>query len=624
MKATLTDILQRPDKVKPDGKGGHWALCPCHPDKNPSLHITEAEDGKLLIHCFGCGAQLPDVLDALGFQRETVTPERAFRPQQGGAQILEAAYLYAGGALRKLKYRRSDGSKFCMWQRKDGEDWVNGRKEISPGLYQSHDSLPDIFFLVEGEKDVDNLKAAGMAAVSLPDGAKSKWESSYDRVFEGKRVVILPDNDAPGRKYAQMCAEKLHAVAAAVWLLDLKQAWPDIPEKADISDMMGHFGAKAAVDKVLDLLDKSEKWEPVQEATPDRPRLEIISAPELQAAIIPPVQFLVAGLLPEGTSLICAASKIGKSWMVLDMGLSIAAGEKFLGRDTQQCGVLYLALEDSKGRLQNRMNKVLRGAPAPAQFYFSTEAPNLDDGLLDLLGDLLNQHPEIRLVIIDTLQKIRGRALPREGAYEMDYRHMAAVKVFMDKRGVSVLFVHHIRKMRDDGDPFNMISGTNGIMGAADTAWIIAKDRSSQDATLHITGRDVAQAELIISFDAQNTWKWRCHGSADWINEQRAKLEYQNSPIVKTIRQLLKESKDGQWSGTASELMKEGQRICGYPVAATPHEMGQSIKKLSDPLLENDRILHKTPSNGNAGRKHFFYDQSWVLEAEQNQESIPL
>ena len=147
MAVSLSDILQRLDKVKPDGKGGHWALCPCHPDKNPSLSITE-KDGKILAHCFSCRASLPDVLDVLGLS------EMQTRSSQTVHQnVKEAVYSYAGGKLRKLKYRRPDGSKYCTWQHKDGNRWSKGRKGINPGLYQSLHELPDTLFLVEGEKD---------------------------------------------------------------------------------------------------------------------------------------------------------------------------------------------------------------------------------------------------------------------------------------------------------------------------------------------------------------------------------------------------------------------------------------------------------------------------------------
>ena len=482
MTATLTDILPRLSKVKQEN-GQYKALCPCHDDHNPSLSITE-KDGNVLAKCFACGAQLPDVMDALGIQRE---------PPAGGQNrttVQEDEYLYAGGSLKKVKYRKPDGSKYCVWYSRQGGGWVKGRKGISPGLYQSHEDLPEIVFLVEGEKDVETLKLAGYPAVSLPDGSNSKWEDSYNAVFAGKRVLILPDNDEPGKKYAQMCAGKLYGIAGAVFVLDLKRMWSDIPEKGDISDMIANMGADAAIDKILEL-DGMQPWTPPQteaEAQEEaKPGIVVTSAVDLQNADLPPTVFLITDILPDGTSIISAASKIGKSWMVLDMGLCIAAGDPFMNKPTVKCGVLYLALEDSLSRLQDRMNKILGGRTPPAGFLFATEAPTLDNGLLDKLDRILNQFPETKLIIIDTLQKIRGRALPRESSYEQDYREMGEVKSHMDKNGVSVLFVHHNRKMKDEDDPFNMISGTNGIMGAADTIWAIIKGkRSDNEATLTV------------------------------------------------------------------------------------------------------------------------------------------
>lgn len=339
--------------------------------------------------------------------------------------------------------------------------------------------------------------------------------------------------------------------------------------------------------------------------------LTVTTAPDLQKADLPPIRYLVEGTLPEGTSLLTAASKIGKSWMVLDLGLCSAAGERFLGHGTHQCGVLYLALEDSLNRLQDRMNKILGGRPAPRQFYFATEAPKLDNGLLDTLDDHLRKYPDTRLIIIDTLQKVRGQALPREASYAQDYREMETIKAFMDKRGVSVLFVHHNRKMRDDDDPFNMISGTNGIMGAADTIWTITKaKRTDEEAVLHITGRDVAQSDTVIRFD-KDAWTWQPMGSADWLAEQRARLAYDGSPIVKTIKKLLEQSPGGRWDGTAKDLMEAGKYIARTYLAPNSQKMGHEIKSLEKPLFDYDGIVHAvSKTNGNGGKKHSFYYQN--------------
>ncbi|MDE7054921.1 MAG: bifunctional DNA primase/polymerase [Oscillospiraceae bacterium] len=360
---------------------------------------------------------------------------------------------------------------------------------------------------------------------------------------------------------------------------------------------------------------------PPKEARP----LSTISAPELQQADLPPVKYLVEGMLPDGTGLLTAASKIGKSWMVLDLGLCVAAGRPFLGRCTHQAGVLYLALEDSLNRLQDRMNKVLNGKPAPPQFYFSTEAPKLDMGLLDTLDSHLKKSPDTRLIIIDTLQKVRGQALPRESGYAQDYREMETIKAFMDKRGVSVLFVHHNRKMRDDDDPFNMISGTNGIMGAADTIWTIAKaKRADEEAVLHITGRDVPQSSLVIRFD-KGEWTWKPLGAADWLAEQRARLAYDGSPIVKTIKKLLDQSPGRRWDGTAKELMEAGKYIARTYLAVNTQKMGHEIKALEKPLFDYDGIVHAVSSHGSSSKKHHFYyqDIDGFEELEGDQTELP-
>lgn len=353
-------------------------------------------------------------------------------------------------------------------------------------------------------------------------------------------------------------------------------------------------------------------------------QISTISAPDLQKVDLPPVTFLIDTMLPEGTSILSAASKIGKSWMVLHAGLCIAAGVPFMGHQTTQSGVLYLALEDSLSRLQDRMHKILNGRPAPPRFFFATEAPTLDNGLLDALDGHVRQCPDTKLIIIDTLQKIRGQALPREPAYAQDYREMGTIKEHMAKKGVSVFFIHHNRKMKDEDDPFNMISGTNAIMGAADTIWVITKGkREEQEATLHITGRDVQQTDTAIRFD-KDSWMWQSMGAADWLAEQRARLEYNQSPIVKTIKKLLSQNPDGRWDGTASELMDAGKYIARTHLAPTAQKLGYALKNLDKPLLDYDGILHVAPSNGTGGKKHYFYYQNLdQFEELSEQEELP-
>lgn len=614
---TLTDLLPHLSNVKRSGSG-YVALCPCHPDKDPSLSINE-KDGNLLAHCFACGAGLPNVLDTLRLPREAPADKPA-------GPVLVAEYFY-GDNLKKCKYRKSDGSKYCVWYHREGDQWRKGRNGIDPGLYCNGDlSAASVVYIVEGEKDVKTLGKFGLVAVSLPDGANSKWCATYEDELSGKDIIILPDNDKPGKQYAELCATKLDGKATRIRIVDLSAISPKLPDHGDISDMVLHLGAEDALAKLNAQLPNTPDWQSTTtSADTAKKRLKVISATELLATDYPPRQFLVEELLPAGTTIFAGPSKAGKSWLMLDLGLCLASGLPFWGHNTHQCGVLYLALEDSESRIKERLLSILQGRSVSPLFRFNTDVIGLGDGLLDVLADHLEQYPDTKVVIIDTLQKIRGIALHKESYYGSDYREIGQLKQFADKHGISLILVHHTRK-QIDSDPYNMISGTMGIMGASDTAWVITIDkRAGAEATLHIIGRDTAQNELSIRFDGSSC-RWQMIGSAGSTLDAELRRLHDNNPIVQTIRQLLDESKNGKWRGTASQLMEAGQRLSKQYIAPTTQKLGLELRKLDAALLDYDGIIHETTPHGNAGSTHHFYRSapSWVDEAEQQQELLPL
>ncbi len=614
---TVNDILSRLKGLK--GGHGQWtALCPAHHDTHNSLSISTGQDGRILLNCHA-GCSVDSITGALGLSVKDLYPDKPREKPQ-----IVATYTYPNGA-QKLRY----SDKHFAWRRPDGQGrWIYNRQGIPHSLYIAGE-LTGAVFVCEGEKDVDSLHRLGYDAASGEDGAgPGKWRAEYTEQLRGLVVCIFQDNDDVGKAYAQETAAALYGGASSIQVLDLSTVWPDIPEHGDVSDLIFKVGTEKACELIAKLIKTTPQWEPPAEPTEaeEGQRLKVISAPDLQRANLPPVHFLIEGILPDGTSLLTAASKIGKSWMVLDLGLCQAAGKPFMGHNTNQCGVLYLALEDSLHRLQNRMNKILGGKPAPEQFYFTTEAPKLDNGLLETLDEHINQHPDTKLIIIDTLQKIRGQALPREAAYAQDYREMETIKAHMDKRGVSCLFVHHNRKMKDDSDPFNMISGTNALMGAADTIWTITKEnRDDDEATLHITGRDVEQSDTVIRFD-KNIWRWEPVGEATQLEEERARAEYNKSPIVQTIKKLLEQSPDRRWNGTAKDLMEAGKYIARTYLAVDNQRLGYDIRNLEKPLFDYDGIVHSfTRTGGNGGKKHHFYYQNLAqFEELPEQEEFPL
>ena len=355
------------------------------------------------------------------------------------------------------------------------------------------------------------------------------------------------------------------------------------------------------------------------DAPKQRPTLETITAADLQQKDIPPIRFIVNNLLSVGLNIVASPPKYGKSWMVLALCLAVASGGRFLGYTTNQCGCLYLALEDSQRRLKTRMDKLLAGKAAPAGFHFATMADTIDNGLFDELANFLKVHPDTGLIVIDTLQRVRGAAHGKEGAYAADYREVGALKAFADSHNVALLLVHHLRKMKDDGDPFNMISGTNGIMGASDATMVLTKEkRGDSNATLSVVGRDIESSDTVLRFN-KDTCYWENLGDADWFAEQQARREYQESPIIRTIKKLLEQSPEG-WIGTAQQLLEAGRFISHTSLAPSPRDLSGKLKGLSKSLLDYDGIVYERKSNGSGGGKHSFsYMGTQFEELEQTE-----
>ena len=336
------------------------------------------------------------------------------------------------------------------------------------------------------------------------------------------------------------------------------------------------------------------------------PELKIKSARELQKEQLPPIRWIVSDMIPQGLTLLASPPKYGKSWWVLDLCLSVCAGDKFMGHHTEKSGCLYLALEDSENRLQDRINRLTYNAPAPEGFDYSITAATIDEGLVDQLEGYLDHKPETGLIVIDTLQKVKGKPLKNDSAYSDDYRQMGLIKRIADDHSIGILLVHHLKKGKGDGDAFERISGTNGIFGSADTAIVMQKaNRTDKETTIHITGRDVVADDSVIEFD-KGSCRWECKGSVDEIEERRLTLEYENDPLVRTIKHLLN---DGLiWEGTASDLYNACIEFTGTPPAASPNSLAKQIKATARMMWLRDQITYFPPGkNGGAGgRKHRF------------------
>lgn len=436
-------------------------------------------------------------------------------------------------------------------------------------------------------------------------------KKQFTEALQAKNVIILEDNDNPGHSFAQRAAKEIYSKALSVKVIDLTKEWTSLKPHGDITDTLSLENSPNDLQfKLSALVGLSPEFDPsevtVKELNDDI-SLEFISAATLQNKELPELVYFVSGMLSQGLALLASPPKYGKSWLVLDLCLSIAEGSTFLGHETQKSSCLYLALEDTQRRLKDRMNKVLQGKRAPDNFFFSTSSKTIDDGLTEQLEQFLVQKPDTKLIVIDTLQKVRGVSNSKD-VYGRDYQDMSILKTFADKHNICVLLVHHLRKGKSEGDPFDRISGTNGIMGAADTAFVLEREkRTDEQTTMSITSRDLGEIAYSISFN-KDTYKWENGGNAEWLRKERERLDYYENPVVITIKKLLEQSPENRWDGTAKQLLEAGETLySGGYIATDAQNLGYKLRKLEEPLLRYDNIIYSTGKKNGCTNNHFYY-----------------
>ena len=234
-------------------------------------------------------------------------------------------------------------------------------------------------------------------------------------------------------------------------------------------------------------------------------KLETMTAEQLQSAPYSPVPFLVDELLPEGLHILAGAPKIGKSWLALWLCLCVAQGQSLWNFAVTQGEVLYLSLEDSYRRIQSRLFDLTDDAPQT--LHFAILADTLKHGLEQQIEQFLTEHPATKLVVIDTLQRVRSTG-GDSNLYANDYQDVGLLKQLADRHHIAILLIHHLRKLHDD-DPMNMISGSTGLSGAADSTFVLQKNsRLANIASLHCTGRDIPDRTLKLEFgEEDHVWK---------------------------------------------------------------------------------------------------------------------
>jgi RecA-family ATPase len=250
-----------------------------------------------------------------------------------------------------------------------------------------------------------------------------------------------------------------------------------------------------------------------------------ITAEEIQGKTYPVPRWIVPELLPEGLAIIAGAPKVGKSWLALNLGLAVSLGGRALGKiEVERREVLYLALEDTERRIRRRLD-TLKAFPS-TKLFIRCFWPRGEEALQDLRL-WLQEHTDCGLVIIDTMGKIRKPA--GDVGYQDDVDFMAGLKRIADGRCITLLLIHHCRKAAAE-DFLDLVSGTNGIAGSADTIWVLQRARGTTDAVLSITGRDIEERELALRYDLDVGWT--ILGDAKELKRSQERQE-----IIRTLRE---------------------------------------------------------------------------------------
>jgi RecA-family ATPase len=311
--------------------------------------------------------------------------------------------------------------------------------------------------------------------------------------------------------------------------------------------------------------------------------LHAVSMTELYDTVYPLKTPVVDDFLYAGTYLFVGAPKVGKSFFMAQLSYHVAMGLPLWDYPTHKGTVLYLALEDDYARLQRRLSRMF-GVEGCDNLYFATQAKTLNEGLDNQLEAFVQEHPDARLIIIDTLQKIREVGGDRY-SYASDYEIVTKLKAFSDKHNICLLVVHHTRKMESD-DSFDMISGTNGLLGAADGAFIMQKKkRTDNTATMDIVGRDQPDQRLTLDFE-----RVRCIWGLTKAETELWKAP--PDPVLDAIAALLTEETPN-WNGTSSELLALLPGVEMQPNVLT--------RKLN---VDADRLFNEYNIRYESGRTH--------------------
>ena len=311
------------------------------------------------------------------------------------------------------------------------------------------------------------------------------------------------------------------------------------------------------------------------------PKLRTVDGAALMSQPLRPPNFVVDTLLSQGLHILAGSPKVGKSWLALWLAVTVAKGEPVWNMASKQGTTLYLCLEDSVLRIQNRLFEITEDAPDSV--HFCTECAPIGQGLEEQVEYFLAQHPDTALVIVDTLQMIRP---VHDATYANDYRDLSVLKRMADRHGIAILLIHHLRKEKA-ADVFCRISGTTAISGAVDSSFTLVEERrGTARAKLTCIGRDIEYRELELQRNGENVW--------ELVLDSREQLSLGEGRIVCLLSELMGRQKT--FIGTPTELSKQIDPEGAAGI--TPKKVSRMILQSLDALGERGITAVVRRSNG--------------------------
>lgn len=611
--------LERP--LQPCGDNKMHSLCPFHKETNPSFWIRP--DSSLWKCEAGCGsgnatsflARMEGITNAeawaklcalAGVDPKGDKPPKAYKAclpltlaEYAADKQLDAEKLTGlglrdhtqnGVACVAVPYYDADGQQVATKLRYSPAGqrfgYVKGGKTTLYGLWLPLNKDAKAVILVEGESDAQTLWQHGFPAYGVPGAGN--FRSEFAASIAGRDVYLHIEPGESGQLFLRNTTKALQRAAYSGTLRtfaceDILAGCKDPSDlhKADQSLFSERLRAAIKTAPVVDVAAGLVIRQAVEVKPARQPRkLSIYKACDLYQKAIEHPPVIVKEVIPAGLTVLAGAPKRGKSWMALQLGIAVASGTPFLGYPTERGDVLYMDLESKDYRMQKRLRVVLPG-PAPERLNVTHEAERLDSGLLDQLNAWCDEVDRPSLIIMDTLQRIKGAGRRGENAYETDTRVFGQLQGWAMQRRLAVVLIHHMRKAMPDGDDwFDRISGSVGLTGVCDAVIALGGKRTEPDnVQMRIASRDFDDKDFVVALQ-NGTWELKSADSAEY----QAMREYVANPVVRGIIALA--SHQARWEGNATELLQTLSELVDMPAELTPASMSKTQ------IIPNKKMLY--------------------------------